>query len=88
MSHALRVETRCLAQKVASQTRMQRSPPSGEYFTFFQVYREMSPEGDMRVSLEEFNKALPLLKEWGVEITPENAETEFKTIDKASLGRV
>lgn len=58
-----------------------------EYFELYQLFSQMGEKaGDKRVNLEEFKTAVPLLKEWGVDI--EDPEETFKAIDKDKGGQI
>lgn len=61
-----------------------------EYFELYQLFSGMSEKaGNKYVGLEEFKKAVPLLKDWGVtEVTLEKPEETFQSIDKDESGQI
>lgn len=52
-----------------------------QYFEYYQMFKALDNSGDMRLSIEEFKKALPSLKNWGVEIPEDQVETEWQAIN-------
>lgn len=38
------------------------------YYELWHAYEEIDTSGDRRVSFEEFKKAIPKLKEWGIDL--------------------
>jgi Ca2+-binding EF-hand superfamily protein len=57
-----------------------------QYFEIWQMFDDIDSGDDRRVSIAEFQKAVPLLNSWGADIT--DAEAEFKKIDKNGGGQV
>ena len=56
------------------------------YFEMYQLFSELDESGDMRIELDEFEKAIPLLKTWGAKI--EDPATTFKQIDANGGGKI
>lgn len=57
-----------------------------QYFEYWVMFERVDASGDHQISFEEFNNALPKMKEWGVEIT--DAKTEFDNIDYSKNGTI
>lgn len=57
-----------------------------QYFEYWVMFKELDKSGDLKISLEEFKKALPQMKNWGVEIKEGDAEKEFKSINTNGSG--
>ena len=53
-----------------------------QFFEYWIMFEKVDNSGDHKISLEEFKKAIPQMKNWGVEISESNAEKEFKSINK------
>ena len=51
-----------------------------QYFEYWEMFQKVYSSGEHRITLEEFKKALPKMKEWGVEIKGNQAEKEFNNI--------
>ena len=51
-----------------------------QYFEYWVMFQKVDDSGDHKISLEEFKKAIPLMKNWGVEIKDSEAEKEFSNI--------
>ncbi len=52
------------------------------------MFQNVDTSGDHKITLDEFKNALPKMKEWGVEIKENEAETEFKNIDTNEEGTI
>ena len=59
-----------------------------QFFEYWIMFEKVDNSGDHKISLEEFKKAIPQMKNWGVEISESNAEKEFKSIDKTKEGTI
>ena len=59
-----------------------------QYFEYWVMFEKLDKSGDNKISLSEFKKAIPQMKNWGVEIKEENAEEEFKSIDTNGSGSI
>ena len=59
-----------------------------QYFEYWVMFQKVDTSGDYKISLEEFKKALPIMKNWGVEIKDKDAEKEFKNIDANEEGSI
>ena len=59
-----------------------------QFFEYWIMFEKVDNSGDHKISLEEFKKAIPQMKNWGVEISESNAEKEFKSIDKNKEGTI
>eukprot|EP00744_Colponema_vietnamica_P014851 GILI01020796.1.p1 GENE.GILI01020796.1~~GILI01020796.1.p1 ORF type:complete len:198 (-),score=35.96 GILI01020796.1:166-759(-) len=57
-----------------------------DYFEMYVAFDEIDSSNDKKVSMEEFKKAVPQVRAWGV--TVEDPEATFKTIDKDGNGSV
>ena len=53
-----------------------------QFFEYWIMFEKVDNSGDHKIGLEEFKKAIPQMKNWGVEISESNAEKEFKSINK------
>ena len=51
-----------------------------QYFEYFIMFQKVDSSEDLRISFEEFKKAIPLMKNWGVEIKDNEAEKEYNNI--------
>ena len=51
-----------------------------QYFEYWEMFQKNDNSGEHKITLEEFKKALPKMKEWGVEIKGNQAEKEFNNI--------
>ena len=52
------------------------------------MFDKVDNSGDHLINLEEFKKAIPQMKNWGVEISEAEAEKEFKSIDTNNGGAI
>ena len=52
-----------------------------QYFEYWIMFEKIDNSEDYKINLAEFKKAIPQMKNWGVEINEANAEKEFKSID-------
>ena len=59
-----------------------------QFFEYWIMFEKVDNSGDHKISLEEFKKAIPQMKNWGVEISESNAEKEFKSINKNGEGNI
>lgn len=59
-----------------------------QYFEYWEMFQKIDSSGDHKISLDEFKKAIPKMKEWGVEIKENDAEKEFKNIDIGNEGTI
>ena len=59
-----------------------------QYFEYWVMFQNVDTSGDHKITLDEFKNALPKMKEWGVEIKENEAETEFKNIDTNEEGTI
>ena len=59
-----------------------------QYFEYWVMFEKLDNSGDHKISLKEFKKAIPQMKNWGVEISEANAEKEFKSIDNNGSGTI
>lgn len=59
-----------------------------QYFEYWVMFESMDSSGDHKISLDEFKKAIPLMKNWGVEIKEDEAETIFNSIDTGKEGTI
>ena len=57
-----------------------------QYFEYWIMFEKLDNSGDYQITLDEFKKAIPQMKNWGVEISEANAEKEFKSIDIKNEG--
>ena len=48
------------------------------------MFERVDVDGNRKLSLEEFKKAVPLLEKWGVQVT--DPEQTFRTIDTDNTG--
>ena len=51
-----------------------------QYFEYWEMFQKVDSSGDLKITLEEFKKAIPKMKEWGVEIKENEVEKEFNNI--------
>ncbi len=51
-----------------------------QYFEYWEMFQRIDSSGDLKITLDEFRKAIPKMKEWGVEIKENEAEKEFNNI--------
>ena len=51
-----------------------------QYFEYFIMFQKVDSSEDLTISLEEFKKTIPLMKNWGVEIKDNEAEKEYNNI--------
>ena len=51
-----------------------------QYFEYFIMFQKVDSSEDFRISFDEFKKAIPLMKNWGVEIKDNEAEKEYNNI--------
>ena len=59
-----------------------------QYFEYYIMFNELDKSQDNKISVEEFKKAIPKMKNWGVEINESNAEKEFNLIDSNGSGTI
>ena len=59
-----------------------------QYFEYWVMFEKLDKSGDHQINFEEFKKAIPKMKEWGYELTDEEAEKEFKEINKNNEGTI
>ena len=59
-----------------------------QYFEYWVMFEKLDKSGDNKISLSEFKKAIPQMKNWGVEIKEEEVEQEFKSIDTNGSGSI
>ena len=57
-----------------------------QYFEYFVMFNKIDTSDDNCLSIEEFKKALPTMKKWGLEITDPDAE--FADMDENGGGKV
>ena len=57
-----------------------------QYFEYWVMFERVDVSGDHKISLDEFKKAIPTMKKWGVVIT--DPVKEFKKIDKNGGGSI
>merc|ERR1712093_366385 len=57
-----------------------------QYFEVWQMFDEVDSADDKRVNLDEFKAALAKIESWGLKV--DDAEAEFKAIDKNGGGQV
>ena len=50
------------------------------YFEYWEMFEKVNRTREPKITLEEFKKAIPRMKEWGVEIKENEAEKEFNNI--------
>ena len=50
------------------------------------MFEQLDGDGNRKVSLEEFKKAVPLLEKWGVQVN--SPEETFRTIDTSGTGNI
>ena len=58
------------------------------YYELYRLFGQLDESQDGRIGLEEFGKALPVLREWGVDLDDEDAEAEFGVLDANGGGHV
>ena len=51
-----------------------------QYFEYWEMFQRIDSSGDLKITLDEFRKAIPKMKEWGVEIKENEAEKELNNI--------
>lgn len=59
-----------------------------QYFEYWIMFQKVDNSGDHLINLEEFKKAIPQMKNWGLEISEAEAEIEFKSIDTNNGGTI
>ena len=59
-----------------------------QYFEYWVMFEKLDKSGDHQINLEEFKKAIPTMEKWGYKMTNEEAEKEFKEIDKNNGGTI
>ena len=59
-----------------------------QYFEYWVMFQKLDTSGDLKISLEEFKKALPIMKNWGVEIKEDESESVFNSIDSNGEGSI
>ena len=59
-----------------------------QFFEYWIMFEKVDNSGDHKINLQEFKKAIPQMKNWGVEISESNVEKEFKSIDKNGEGNI
>ena len=59
-----------------------------QYFEYWVMFHKLDTSGDLKISLEEFKKALPIMKNWGVEIKEDESESVFNSIDSNGEGSI
>ena len=59
-----------------------------QYFEYWVMFEKLDKSGDHQINFEEFKKAIPKMKEWGYNLTDEEAEKEFKEINKNNEGTI
>ena len=52
-----------------------------QYFELYVAFSRLDSSLDRRLNKEEFLLAVPHLRTWGITLTPEEAEAEFKAMD-------
>ena len=52
-----------------------------QYFEFYVAFNRLDTSVDNRLDMAEFRNSLDTLDKWGIKLTPEQAEVEFKHID-------
>ena len=57
-----------------------------QYFEYYVMFCRADTSDDFKVDVNEFKKAIPTLKKWGVKI--EDPVAEFKKIDKNGSGNI
>ena len=57
-----------------------------QYFEYWVMFERVDASGDHKISLDEFKKAIPTMKKWGVVIA--DPVKEFKKIDKNGGGSI
>jgi Ca2+-binding EF-hand superfamily protein len=57
-----------------------------QYLELWKIFDDVDSGDDRRISLEEFQKALPKLAEWGIQV--EDASGEFNKIDVNGGGQI
>ena len=57
-----------------------------QYFEYWVMFERVDASGDHKISLDEFKKAIPTMKKWGVVIT--DPVKEFKKIAKNGGGSI
>lgn len=56
------------------------------YLSCYQLFEDLDDGGDLKVTAEEFKRAVPLLEKWKIVIA--DSDATFKLIDKDGSGRV
>jgi len=59
-----------------------------QYFEYWVMFEKVDKSGDHKISLEEFKKAIPQMKNWGVEVKESEAESVFNSIDTNKEGSI
>ena len=59
-----------------------------QYFELDVAYNRLDSSDDRRLSLPEFRAGVEMLKQWGVNVAPDQVEAEFKLIDTNGGGIV
>ena len=59
-----------------------------QYFEYWVMFEKVDNSGDHKITLNEFKKAVPQMKNWGLEISDADVEKEFKKIDKNGNGSI
>lgn len=59
-----------------------------QYFEYYAIFTKIDTSGDNKISLEEFKKAIPTMKNYNVKIEEKDAEKVFKSIDKDKSGSI
>jgi len=57
-----------------------------QFFEYWIMFEKEDDSGDHNITLDEFKKAFPQMKNWGIEISGIGAEKEFQYIDKNNSG--
>lgn len=57
-----------------------------QFFEYWIMFEKEDDSGDHNITLDEFKKAFPQMKNWGIEINGIGAEKEFQYIDKNNSG--
>ena len=57
-----------------------------QYFEYYVMFCRIDTSDDFKIDVNEFKKALPAMKKWGLKI--DNPEAEFKKIDNNKSGSI